>query len=55
MSVFTKNQKELIENIVSLMLFINEPKMKEGLKNKILKHAVELAEKDYEQNIQTQR
>lgn len=45
--MFDKNQKELIENIISLMLFINEPKMEESLKNKILKCAVELAEKNY--------
>ncbi len=51
MSTLTKNEKELIKNIVSLMLFISEPKMEESLKNKILKYAVELAEEELEDKI----
>jgi|GEM_PF-4872654 len=51
MSTLTKNEKELIENIISLMLFISEPKMEESLKNKILKYAVELAEEELEDKI----
>jgi len=54
MSYFTENQKVLIEDIIGLMLFISEPKMEEGLKKKIFKCAIELAEKNYEQDTQTQ-